>query len=90
MESYLRSLGLGSYIKRIVTLVTIFGSIILLATLSNNGSKRMNTICNSESLWQNVNLTKRTVPAEFIEKILEINLWYKASLHFQLIFGVRW
>ena len=34
-------------------------------------SKRMKTICNDESLWQKVNLSKRTVPAESIEEILE-------------------
>ena len=44
-------------------------------------SKRTRRICHDESIWKKVNLNKKLVPAEFIEKILEngckyINLTY--------------
>ena len=44
-------------------------------------SKRTRRICHDESIWKKVNLNKKLVPSEFIEKILEngckyINLTY--------------
>ena len=49
-------------------------------------SKRTRRICHDESIWKKVNLNKKLVPSEFIEKILENGCKY-ISLTYTKIIG---
>ena len=64
-----KSIRLEEFPSEILLKILSFLEITNLLKCSQT-SKRIRTICYDDSLWQKINLRKKTVPTEFLQKVI--------------------